>query len=368
MVATSQVANAASVPRVVGMATCSGGWVMAPGQLAMFEFESHPGIERDRAISSPDPAPSPPPPRREVSAEREGRAAQVSMPLSLDPPDIDGWREELGHPRPQIVNGVCITGEKWRRRVDGTLGPCPMFTCPRHLGLDVGEPITIGGRRHAELILNRAGEDATMGRRPALPAVPTDGEADEFALHAIARAEAMPETCERDVIAHLRAVDAREEIESATERVTLDVAGVGEVSTAERVARDVDAVRVSAIATHLGVSEEQIRQDTLSGAEKLGIRMINGQPHPGDGARVEAILAQLSGRRAVPTDDEIEERAVRVLSFMGWRARRGAVASADIARALLTDTSPPPVSIRRIEREAPPPRELTADEIFGEGW
>lgn len=350
-------------------------------QLGLFGEALSIAFEAPAAPEPQSPAPVPAAPRREVSAEREGRAAQRTLEgVALDPPDIEGWREEQGHPRPQIVNGVCITGEKWRRLDDGTLGPCPMATCPRHLGLDVGEPITIGGRRHAELILNRAGEDATMGRRPALPAVPTDGEADEFALHAFKRFDEMPETCEREAMAQigrrgaiaqaaasLLAIDAdlrrsaaRAHAKARSDRDELDV---GQVDPEQFAAR-IDAMRVRAIAYYLGVSEEQVRLDTLSGAEKLGIHMVNGQPHPGDGARVEAILAQLSGRRAVPTDDEIEERAVRVLSFMGWRARRGVHALADVARALLTDTSPPPVAIRRIEREAPPPREASVDEIF----
>lgn len=293
------------------------------------------GGEEPLPVAFDEPPPPAPPRRepREVSAERAARAAQRTIDgVALDPPDIEGWREELGHPRPQIVNGVCVTGEKWRRRVDGTLGPCPIFTCPRHLGLDVGEPITIGGRRHAELIASRAGEDPTMGRRPALPAVPTDGEADAFALHVIARNDFLPATCERDVIAQIRQQEP-------------DI----DEPDPEQLAARVDAVAVRVIAYHLGVSEEQVRLDTLSGAEKLGIRMVNGQPLPGYGDHAEQLLARISGRRLPPTDAEV-------------------AASVAGARALLTDTAPPPVVIRRIEREAPPPRELTVDEIFGEGW
>ena len=85
------------------------------------------------------------PPRREVSAERAMLAAQASLAISMDPPEIEGWREELGRERPRIVNGVCSAIEADRRQADGTIGPCPWLDCDfgEHLLIDRGAPITI---------------------------------------------------------------------------------------------------------------------------------------------------------------------------------------------------------------------------------
>jgi hypothetical protein len=62
----------------------------------------------------------------------------------------------------------------------------------------------------------------------------------------------------------------------------------------------------------------------------------------------------------VLSDAELAERRARVMAYLG---RRGSSAEA-IERALLADATPAPAAIRRIEREAPPPRESGADEIF----
>lgn len=241
--------------------------------------------------------------RRAVSAEREMLAAQAVIDgLAIEPPEIEGWREELGRPRPRIVAGVCSEFERWRRLEDGSIGPCGGATCPRNLLLDRGEPVVVLGRVHHELLLNRAGEHPVMGRRPALAAVPTDGERDRFDLDAIERVDELPDTCERDVIARYG----------------------GEVP-------------VEAVAAALGVSEEQVRIDTLSAAAKLGLVMVNGEPTPGDFERVERILRELSPRRP----------KIR-------RTWRGKVAA----------PTPVPRAIVREERAAPPVREPSAGEIF----
>lgn len=310
-------------------------------------------------------------PARKVSAEREMLAAQGSLAVSVDPPEIQGWREELGHERPRIgPDGRCTAIDRWRRRADGSIGPCPWFGCPRNLTIDSGAPVEIGGRRYAELLLNRAGQPATMGRRPALPAVPTDGEADAFALDAIARYEELPDTCSIDVQERLGKIVTTSTIEEQVGGVETEA----EEDWAEEVAarralerQHADAMQVQAIAQALGVSVEEIRQYTISGAAKLGVRLVNGQPLPGDGARVAALLAQVDGRRAPVADDDLRMRARRVLEFLGAPAVVGQDPAAAVERVLLTDTSPPP-RIRRIERDAPPPREPTADEIFGGEW
>ena len=95
--------------------------------------------------------------------------------------------------------------------------------------------------------------------------------------------------------------------------------------------------RVREIAAVLGVSEEQVRLDTIAAAAKLGIRMVNGQPRPGDGARIEELM------NARPASKPKIRRT--------WRGKVG--------------TPPPaPVAIVREERDAPPVRERSADEIF----
>lgn len=314
-----------------------------------------PGFEGPILPSAPIELEPPKPPRRAVSAERELLAAQRSLAISLDPPDLEGWRDELGRERPRIVNGVCTAIEQWRRLEDGTIGPCPWTGCPRHTLIDHGQIVTIGGQRRAELLLHRAADDEAVGRRPALPVVPTDGEIDAFDAEALKRIDAIPRTCIRDAMP-LVADRAEAAEESAVGFVGYSVNG-DQVDPASHMA---DAARVAVIAETLGLSEEQIRLDTISAAAKLGIRLMNGQPVPGDGARVEALLAKLAGRRRVLSDAELAERRACVMAYLG---RRGSSAEA-IERALLADATPAPVAIRRIERDAPPPREPGADEIF----
>lgn len=299
------------------------------------------------------------PAARKVSAERELLAAQGSLAISVDPPEIEGWREELDQERPRIgADGVCTAVERWRRLEDGTLGPCPFVACPRHLLIDSGAPIEIGGRRYAELMLNRAGLPATMGRRPALPAVPTDGEIDAFGLEALDRLDEVPDTCSVEVQQRVSAHDGTVDEDGRQINWTTD----------EARASHADAMQVQEIARAMGVSVEEVRLYTLSACDKIGVKLVNGQPLPGDGARVAAILAQLEGRRVPLADVDLVARARRVLAYLGAPAQPGVDLDAAIARALLTDTSPPPAAIRRIERDAPPPRVPTADEIFGGDW
>ena len=97
------------------------------------------------------------------------------------------------------------------------------------------------------------------------------------------------------------------------------------------------AVPVEAIAAALGVSEEQVRLDTLNAARALGLVMDNGEPGPGEFGVADAILERL----------RVRPRRIR-------RTWRGTVA----------DVLPAPALIVRIEREAPPVREPSAGEIF----
>lgn len=248
------------------------------------------------------------PPRRAVSAERAMLAAQVTMAgLAVDPPEIQGWREELGRPRPRIIGGTCTAVYNERRRADGSIGPCPWAACKFSLLLDLGEPVIVNGQIRHELLLNRAGEHPAMGRRPALPAVPTDGEIDAFDLDAIARLDELPDTCQLDVQRRAAGHDAD---------------GMSEAY-------------VGTTADAMGVSEEQIRIDTHEATAAIGVRMVDGQPVPGDPSIVEAILRRARGV-STPTAPP---------SKVG---------------------KPPPVprALVREERDAPPPRSPTAGEIF----
>ena len=269
------------------------------------------------------------PPRREVSAERAMLAAQASLAISMDPPDIEGWREELGRERPRIVNGVCTAIERDRRQADGTIGPCPWLACENHLLFDYGEPVTIGGRRYAEVRLNRAGaaeDDAALGRRPGLPTVPTDGEVDDFALLALRRLEELPDTCRLDVQAR--------DYSGAYQHAHANGAEItGQMSEWQE---SIEAP-VMAIAVALGLSEEQVRLDTLSGTAAIGVGMHNGSPVPAHPEVAEEILRQAS---------QCKPKIRRT-----WRGKVG--------------TPPPaPAAIVREERDAPPVRERSADEIF----
>jgi hypothetical protein len=182
-----------------------------------------------------------------VSPARELLAGQVALPVyACDPPEIEGWRDELGAPRPRIgADGACSAVASRRRDDDGSIGPCPWVACRHHLLLDLGEPVTIGGRRFAAMILNRAGEHPVLGRRPGLAAVPTAGEAAEFESDALDRLDELPDSCALDVIARYG----------------------GEVP-------------VEAVAAALGVSEEQVRLDSRAAEIETGYRTIGLVPDP----------------------------------------------------------------------------------------
>lgn len=242
------------------------------------------------------------PKARAVSAERELLAAQVSMDgLAVDPPELEGWREELGRPRPRIVAGVC-SERAARLDAEGNLAPCGWVACPRHLLLDYGTPITIGKRRHVEVMVNRAGDHTVMGRRPSLSAVPTDGEVEAFEADVLDRLESLPDTCALDVQA-----------------------------------RHGGAVPVDALARALGISEEQVRLDGHAAAGKIGIALVEEQPVPVAPAKADELLRQLS-----PVKPKIR------------RTGRGRIAK----------SLPVPASIVRRERDAPPVVMKLADAIF----
>lgn len=278
-----------------------GGTVPDPSQLALFDL-GPPAAEPERA---PDPAPVPlPPPAAAVSAARQVRALTLHLPIVADadpdPPGYDGWREYLGAERPRIVGGVCTELAR-RQRPDGTLAPCAWTACSHHLAVDQGEVVDLGPVREAELVASTAGLPVEMGRRPSLSAIPeTAGEVHDFADGVAAR------------------LDGR--APPLPYSCTLDV-----------VREYPDGAPVAVVAAALGVSEELVRVIGLKVA-----RLWFGAEHPDAWANLEAVIE----RRTEP------------------------VAAVREAPSKAADPLPVPRAIVRVEREAPPPREPTAEELF----
>lgn len=279
-----------------------GGTVPDPSQLALFDL-GPPAAEPERA---PDPAPVPlPPPAAAVSAARQVRALTLHLPVIADadpdPPGYDGWREYLGADRPRTVTTTTCTEFARRQRPDGTLAPCGWTACPHHLAVDQGEVVDLGPVREAELVASTAGLPVEMGRRPSLSAIPeTAGEVHDFADAVAAR------------------LDGR--APPLPYSCTLDV-----------VREYPDGAPVAVVAAALGVSEELVRVIGLKVA-----RLWFGAEHPDAWANLEAVIE----RRTEP------------------------VAAVREAPSKAADPLPVPRAIVRVEREAPPPREPTAEELF----
>lgn len=279
-----------------------GGTVPDPSQLALFDL-GPPAAEPERA---PDPAPVPlPPPAAAVSAARQVRALTLHLPVIADadpdPPGYDGWREYLGADRPRTVTTTTCTEFARRQRPDGTLAPCGWTACPHHLAVDQGEVVDLGPVREAELVASTAGLPVEMGRRPSLSAIPeTAGEVHDFADGVAAR------------------LDGR--APPLPYSCTLDV-----------VREYPDGAPVAVVAAALGVSEELVRVIGLKVA-----RLWFGAEHPDAWANLEAVIE----RRTEP------------------------VAAVREAPSKAADPLPVPRAIVRVEREAPPPREPTAEELF----
>jgi hypothetical protein len=279
-----------------------GGTVPDPSQLALFDL-GPPAAEPERA---PDPAPvPPPPPAAAVSAARQVRALTLHLPIVADadpdPPGYDGWRDHLGAERPRIAGGTCTELAR-RQRPDGTLAPCAWTACPHHLAVDQGEVVDLGPVREAELVASTAGLPVEMGRRPSLSAIPeTAGEVHDFADGVAAR------------------LDGR--APPLPYSCTLDV-----------VREYPDGAPIAVVASALGVSEELVRVIGLKVA-----RLWFGAEHPDAWANLEAVIERKTDpvRRAPPV------RPSKV--------------------------APPPTvprAIVRVEREAPPPREPSAEDLF----
>ena len=280
-----------------------GGTVPDPSQLALFDL-GPPAAEPERA---PDPAPVPlPPPAAAVSAARQVRALTLHLPIVADadpdPPGYDGWREYLGAERPRTVTTTTCTEFARRQRPDGTLAPCAWTACPHHLAVDQGEVVDLGPVREAALVASTAVLPVEIGRRTSLSAIPeTAGEVHDFADGVAAR------------------LDGR--APPLPYSCTLDV-----------VREYPDGAPVAVVAAALGVSEELVRVIGLKVA-----RLWFGAEHPDAWANLEAVIE----RRTEPARRAPAPRPSKV-------------------------APPPPVprAIVRVEREAPPPREPTAEELF----
>ena len=344
--------------------------LQGPIQLDIFGAPptQEPHTEAIRPVEAPRPvavsAPS-------VSAERATRALQRSLPVvrdaDPDPAGFEGWRHELKRPRPRAVGGQCTevanrvlggwscsvrcgwtldVGPAPRRcpscvevlggdpdamalRSAGRpvldLAPCAWTACPHHLAVDVGETVTIGPVREAELVLSTAGRPPEMGRRGSLSSTPeTAGEVHDFAVAVVERVPEMPDTCTLDVID-----------------------------------RYPDEAPIAEVARVLGVSEEMVRVDTnraiakilaAGGAldPKIAAALLAGRLLGVDGAGAELTI------RSGADPHEVIERA----------ASKGCGQAPVSARAPVADPVPAPARIVRVEREAPAPRELTADDVF----
>jgi len=283
--------------------THDGGTVPDPSQLALFDLGPTPAAE-PIAVDADKPAP-PVSVAAHVSAARQVRALTLHLPIVADadpdPPGYDGWREYLGAERSRIVGGVCTELAR-RQRPDGTLAPCAWTACPHHLAVDQGEVVDLGPVREAELVASTAGLPVEMGRRPSLSAIPeTAGEVHDFSDEVAAR------------------LDGR--APPLPYSCTLDV-----------VREYPDGAPVAVVAAALGVSEELVRVIGLKVA-----RLWFGAEHPDAWANLEAVIE----RQAEP------------------------VRRAPPARPSKVAPPPPvPLAIVRVEREAPPPRDPIAEDLF----
>jgi hypothetical protein len=126
--------------------------------------------------------------------------ADVSIPtLVQDEPDEEGWREEYGRPLPRIVGGRCEF-ETERIRPDGTVAPCPRFSCRLHMGIHVNE-------RTGEMVLNE-GPMHRLGRPPALLESDERGGEKEVAFlrRALRQLAKLRFSCTLDAQRHYRAL------------------------------------------------------------------------------------------------------------------------------------------------------------------
>lgn len=277
-----------------------------PRQLAMFDL-GPPTPAESAPIAADADKPAPPVSvAAHVSAARQVRALTLHLPIVADadpdPPGYDGWREYLGAERPRIVGGACTELAR-RQRPDGTLAPCAWTACSHHLAVDQGEVVDLGPVREAELVASTAGLPVEMGRRPSLSAIPeTAGEVHDFADGVAAR------------------LDGR--APPLPYSCTLDV-----------VREYPDGAPVAVVAAALGVSEELVRVIGLKVA-----RLWFGAEHPDAWANLEAVI-------------ERQTEAVRR-------------APATCRPSKVAPPPPVPRAIVRVEREAPPPREPSAEDLF----
>lgn len=276
-------------------------------QLAMFDLgPAAPAEPAPITVDADKPAP-PVSVAAHVSAARQVRALTLHLPIVADadpdPPGYDGWREYLGADRPRTVTTTTCTEFARRQRPDGTLAPCAWTACPHHLAVDQGEVVDLGPVREAELVASTAGLPVEMGRRPSLSAIPeTAGEVHDFADAVAAR------------------LDGR--APPLPYSCTLDV-----------VREYPDGAPIAVVAGALGVSEELVRVIGLKVA-----RLWSGAEHVDALANLEAVI----------------ERQVEPVERAPAARRPSKVAP----------LAPVPRAIVRVEREAPPPKEPSAEDLF----
>lgn len=200
---------------------------------------------------------------RQVSMLGSYADARVTT-LVPDPPEYQGWQEEMGGTMPRIVRGECTEVRR----------PCPHTTCRLHLLLDVDE-VT------GAVTLND-GNQHRLGRPPSLTQQDDDAEAADFVRRALARNPELEASCSRDV--------------------------------AEATRRRGTPLTEAEVGSYLGVSHETVRLDMVSIAMKLralaaegGFNLLDENADPADG--IAAIAEALQARaKATPPLVQIRRR------------------------------------------------------------
>lgn len=129
-----------------------------------------------------------PAPLRQLSWFAQSNDAAVST-LVRDPPELEGWREEIGRALPQIKDGRCTEVRR----------PCPWVSCPNHLLLDLTRPKDTKVREPS-IVLNEGPEGtARLGRKPALQAHDSEEDAARFIASALAELDRGRASCAIDI-------------------------------------------------------------------------------------------------------------------------------------------------------------------------
>lgn len=232
--------------------------------------------------------------------------ADVSIPtLVQDEPDEEGWREEYGRPLPRIVGGRCEF-EAERIQPDGTVAPCPRFSCRLHMGIHVNE-------RTGEMVLNE-GPLHRLGRPPALLESDERGGEKEVAFlrRALRQLPKLRFSCTIDAQRYYRAL-GRDPTE----------AEVGD---------------------HLGVSDETARLEFVEVQAKWKALAM-------EGGHAAVKLAEVVGHHAIFVLAELAPVVLLVIAHWNKMAEPTSAAAVEaMRRAQLAREAPKPAPLVQIRR------------------